>query len=347
MKTFIIAELSANHLQQYEIAERSIKAMAESGADAVKCQTYTANTMTLNSKNECFTINNGSMWDGQTYHSLYDKAGMPWNWQPKLKEYAESLGLVWFSTPFDKTSVDFLESINNPIYKIASFELVDIPLIEYAASKGKPMIMSTGIATIDEIKEAVDACKRVNNYNITLLKCTSAYPTPYEELNLKAIPYLKELLCVPIGLSDHTLSSAVAVSAVTLGATTIEKHFILDRSMGGPDAEFSMEPHEFKYMVESIRKIEAALSTEAYKLPDDIDKKRMFMRSIFVVKDIKKGELLTEDNIRSIRPNNGLEPKHFNQIIGTKAKYDIKKGTPLQIEHLKIKIDGKEKINRS
>ena len=328
-KVFIIAELSANHQQNFDIAVESIKAIKECGADAVKLQTYTPDTITINCDNEYFQIKQGTIWDGTTLYQLYQKAYTPWEWQPKLKKTAEELGLICFSTPFDKTAVDFLEEMNVPAYKIASFEIVDIPLIEYAASKGKPIIISTGIATEEEIKEAVDACKRMNNDQIALLKCTSEYPAPIEDANLNTIPLLKEKFNTVVGLSDHTLGTVVPVAAVALGARIIEKHFILDKKLGGPDASFSLEPHEFKKMVDEIRQVEKALGKSSFELNDKIKKSRTFARSLFAVKDIRAGELLTEENIKSIRPSYGLPPKYFKIILGKRAKKDIKKGTPL------------------
>lgn len=328
-KVFIIAELSANHNQKFEIAVESIKAIKECGADAVKLQTYTPDTITIDCNNEYFQIKQGTIWDGITLYELYKKAYTPWEWQPKLKKIAEELGLICFSTPFDKTAVDFLEEMNVPAYKIASFEIVDIPLIEYAASKGKPIIISTGIATEEEIKEAVDACRRMNNNQIALLKCTSEYPAPVEDANLNTIPLLKEKFNTVIGLSDHTIGTTAPIAAVALGARIIEKHFILDKRLGGPDAAFSLEPHEFKKMVDEIRQVEKALGKASFELNDKIKKSRTFARSLFVIKDIKAGEIFTEENVKSIRPAYGLPPKYLKDILGKKAKTDIKKGTPL------------------
>lgn len=328
-KVFIIAELSANHNQKFEIAFESIKAIKECGADAVKLQTYTPDTITIDCENEYFQIKHGTIWDGTTLYKLYQRAYTPWEWQPKLKKIAEELGLICFSTPFDKTAVDFLEEMNVPAYKIASFEIVDIPLIEYVASKGKPIIISTGIATEEEIKDAVDACKRMNNSQIALLKCTSEYPTPIEDANLNTIPLLKEKFRTIVGLSDHTTGTVVPITAVALGARIIEKHFILDKNLGGPDAEFSLEPHEFKKMVDEIRQVEKALGKATLELNDKIKKSRTFARSLFAVKDIKAGEFLTDDNVKSIRPSYGLAPKYLKDVLGKKAKINIKKGTPL------------------
>ena len=328
-KVFIVAELSANHNHSFDIAVQSIKAIKDCGADAVKIQTYTADTLTIDSDKEYFKIQQGTIWDGATLYQLYQTAYTPWEWQPKLKQFAEELGLIFFSTPFDKSSVDFLEKINVPVYKIASFEIVDIPLIEYAAAKGKPMIISTGIATEEEIKDAVNACKRMGNNQIALLKCTSEYPAQIEDANLKMIPLLKNKFNVVAGLSDHTLSTTVPIAAAALGAKIIEKHFILDRKIGGPDSSFSLEPEEFKIMVDEIRRVEKALGNENFELTDKIKKSRKFARSLFAVIDITAGEIFTENNIRSIRPSNGLAPKYLKEILGKKASADIEKGTPL------------------
>jgi len=326
---FIIAELSANHLQNFDLAVDTIKAMKESGADAVKLQTYTPDTITIDSDNEYFQINQGTVWDGKTLYQLYQEAYTPWEWQPKFKKIAEELGLIFFSSPFDRTAVDFLEEMNVPAYKVASFEITDIPLIEYIASKGKPVIISTGIATLADIEEAVNACRRMSNDQIALLKCTSSYPAPLEESNLRTIPNLADTFNTVVGLSDHTLCISAPIASVALGAKIIEKHFILDRKMGGPDAAFSTEPAEFKSMVEAIREVEKALGNVNYDLTEKTRKSREFSRSLFVVEDIIAGELLTEENVRSIRPGFGLHPRYLEQIIGKKAKTDIKKGTPL------------------
>jgi len=326
---FIVAEMSANHLQKYELALKTIKAAKEAGADAIKLQTYTPDTITIDSDNEYFRIKQGTLWDGKTLYQLYQEAYTPWEWQPKLKKIAEDLGLICFSSPFDKTAVDFLEKMNVPAYKVASFEITDIPLIEYIASKGKPVIMSTGIATLSDIEEAISACKRMGNNQVVLLKCTSAYPAPLEEINLKIIPDMAEKFETVVGLSDHTLGISAPIASVALGAKIIEKHFILDRSLGGPDAAFSLEPDEFKAMVKGVREAEKALGKVSYELTEKMKKSREFSRSLFVVKDVKTGEIFTEENVRSIRPGYGLPPKYLKEIIGKKAKKDIKKGTPL------------------
>jgi len=328
-KVFVIAELSANHNQDFEIAVKSIHAAKECGADAIKLQTYTADTITIDCNNEYFQIKQGTIWDGTTLYKLYQQAYTPWEWQPKLKTIADEIGLICFSSPFDKSAVDFLEKMGVPAYKIASFEIVDLPLIEYTASKNKPVIISTGIATEEEINEAVETCRKTGNNQIALLKCTSEYPAPIENANLNVIPYLKEKYQTVVGLSDHTLGTVVPMAAVAIGAQIIEKHFILDRKIGGPDSSFSIEPQEFKKMVDEIRNVEKALGKTSFELNEKIKNSRKFARSLFVVKDIKAGEAFTEENIRSIRPSNGLPPKYIKEILGKKAKVDISKGTPL------------------
>ena len=332
--TFIIAELSANHMNDFDIAVKTIEAMVDAGADAVKFQTFTPDTITIDCDNEYFHIKQGTVWDGQILHELYEDAYMPWVWQPKLKKVAEDLGLIVFSSPFDKTSVDFLEDMDVPAYKIASFEIMDIPLIEYVASKSKPIIISTGIASLEDIELAVKTCLDIGNDKIALLKCTSSYPAPLEEINLNTIPDIKDKFGVVVGLSDHTLGGEVSTAAVALGASIIEKHFILDRNMGGPDSEFSMEPQEFKQMVDSIRNVEKALGEVSYELSDKMKSNREFSRSLFVVKDMKKGEIITEDNVRSIRPGFGLHPKYLKEILGKRINKDLKKGTPFKLEFI-------------
>jgi len=333
---FIIAEMSANHLQKFDNAVKIIKVAKEAGADAIKLQTYTPDTITIDCDNEYFQIKQGTLWDGQSLYELYKKAYTPWEWQPKLKEIAEEEGLICFSSVFDKTAVDFLEGIDVPAYKIASFEITDIPLIEYVASKGKPIIISTGIATLSDIEEAVNACKRMGNEQIALLKCVSAYPTPLEDVNLRTIPNLVDTFRTVVGLSDHTLGISVPIASVALGACIIEKHLTLDRSLGGPDAAFSLEPDEFKAMVKSVREVEKALGEVSYDLTEKMKKSREFSRSLFVVKDIKAGEIFTEENLRSIRPGYGLPPKYLEDILGKKAKCDIKKGIPLTWELINV-----------
>ncbi len=327
--TFIIAEMSANHNHNFDEAVRIVRAAKECGADAIKLQTYTADSMTIDSDKECFQIKHGTLWDGKGLYQLYQEAYTPWKWQPELKQLAEDLGMIWFSTPFDNTAVDFLEGLNVPVYKIASFEITDIPLIEYIAAKGKPVIMSTGIATLADIEEAVNACRRKGNHQIALLKCTSAYPAPIEEANLKTIPNLAETFNTVVGLSDHTLGTSAAIASVALGANIIEKHFIYDRSLGGPDAAFSAEPEEFKAMIKSIREVEKALGEVNYELSEKARKSREFARSLFAVADITAGETLTEKNVRSIRPGHGLHPKCLADLLGKKASRAIQRGTPM------------------
>lgn len=334
-KIFVIAELSANHGHDINIAKKTIKAAKESGADAIKIQTYTADTLTIDCDNEYFKLDSGTIWDGRTLYDLYSEAYTPWEWQRELMEYANSLDLIFFSTPFDKTAVDFLEELNVPLYKVASFEIMDIPLIEYIASKGKPVIISTGVATLSDIEEAVNACKRMGNDQIILLKCTSSYPAKIEDANLNTIPNMKETFGVEVGLSDHTLGITVPIVSIALGARVIEKHFILDKSIGGPDASFSLEPNEFKQMVEAVRDAEKALGKVDYSMNEKKKNSRIFGRSLFVVKDIKAGETFTEENVRSIRPSYGLAPKYFNEIINRKAATDIARGTPLSWDKVK------------
>ncbi len=327
--TFLIAEISGNHQQDINRAKKIILAAKEAGANAVKLQTYTADTITLDCDNEYFQIKNNTIWDGRTFYDLYQEAFTPWEWHKELIEYAREIGIICFSTPFDLSAVDFLEKFDLPYYKIASFEINDIQLIEYIASKGKPIIMSTGVATLEEIEEAIAACRRNNNNDITLLKCTSAYPTPYDQVNLRTITDMAERFNVKVGVSDHTLGSAVAVAAVALGATVVEKHLTLDRAEGGVDASFSMEPHEFKQMVQDIRIVEQALGKATYKLTQKQLDSCKFKRSLFVTNDMKAGEPFTTENIRSVRPSDGLNTRYYNEIIGKVAKSDIAKGTPL------------------
>lgn len=328
-KCFIIAEMSANHLQNYDRAVEIIKKAKWAGADAIKLQTYTPDTITLDCDNEYFQIKQGTIWDGTTLHKLYQTAYTPWEWQPKLKKIAEDEGLVFFSSPFDYTSVDFLENMKVPCYKIASFEINDIPFIEYIASKGKPIIMSTGIARMGDIQDAIDACKRMGNENIALLKCTSSYPSPIEDINLKTIPNMDETFKTIVGLSDHTMGSSVAIGAVALGAKIVEKHFTLRREDGGADSKFSMEPQEFKEMVDGIRAVEKALGKVTYDLTYKQIKSREHSRSLFAVKDILAGETFDNENIKSIRPGFGVETKYIKDILGKKAGVEIKKGTPI------------------
>ena len=327
---FIIAELSANHNGNIEIAKKTIKAAKKAGADAIKLQTYTAETLTLNVKSDLFLIKNNSIWDGQYLYELYQNAYTPWEWHEELFAFADKLGLVAFSSPFDNTAVDFLERLNVPAYKIASFEIQDIPLITYVASKMKPVIISTGIAQLSDIELAVETCKSVGNEQIILLKCTSSYPAPMELANLRTIPNLRETFSVEVGLSDHTKGTTVPVVATSLGAKVIEKHFILDRSLGGPDADFSLDVNEFTEMVTAVRKAEKALGSVTYELSEKVKANKKFARSLFVVRDLKKGEILTNENVRSIRPGYGLHPRHYKEVLGKKALKNIQKGTPLK-----------------
>lgn len=325
---YIIAEMSANHAGCFERAVEIIHAAKESGADCVKIQTYTPDTMTIDSDKEYFQIKSGT-WKGENLYSLYEKAYTPWEWQGKLKKEAEKIGLDFLSTPFDKTSVDFLENLSVDFYKIASFELTDIPLIEYIASKGKPIIMSTGIGTLGEIEEAVNAVKSQGNENICLLKCSSAYPAIPNDMNLKTMENMSKTFEVAVGLSDHSLGSVAAITAVAMGAKVIEKHFCMSRDIENPDSSFSMEPNEFKQMVEDIRQVEKAVGKVSYEVSDKEKESRVFRRSIFVIKNIKKGETFTKDNIRVIRPAYGIEPKYYEYVIGKKATEDIEKAEPL------------------
>ncbi|MBC8399225.1 MAG: pseudaminic acid synthase [Flavobacteriales bacterium] len=326
---FIIAELSANHGGEIEIAIETIKAAKRAGADAIKLQTYTADTITLNSKKEYFKINQGTHWDGQYLHNLYKEAYLPWEWHEELFKVAKAEGLVCFSSPFDFTAVDFLEELNCPIYKIASFEITDIPLIEYVASKGKPMIISTGIAEIEDIELAIETCKKAGNNDITILKCTSAYPADPKDANLLTIQDIAKRFKVKSGLSDHTLGIEAPMIAVAIGATVIEKHFILDKSIGGADAHFSLDENEFKAMVDAVRLTEKMTGKVDYEMTESKKKSREFSRSLFIIKDVKKGELISNENIRSIRPGFGLHPKELPNIIGKKFSKNQEKGTPL------------------
>jgi pseudaminic acid synthase len=326
VKTFVIAELSANHNNNFDIAVKTIEAMADAGADAVKVQTYTADSLALDVDNEFFGPKKEGLWKGYRPYDLYKQAAMPYEWQPKLKQIAEDLGLVFFSSPFDKDGVDFLEKMDVPIYKIASFEINDIPLIEYVALKGKPIIISTGVADLKDISLVLEVCRNVGNNQISLLKCTSEYPATIEMANLITIPDMMRRFGVKVGVSDHTMGNIVPIVAVALGAKIVEKHFILDRNMGGPDSAFSMEPGEFKDMVKSVREAESSLGTISYEISDRDRNRR---RSLFVVKDINAGDTITEQNVRSLRPGVGLAPIKINEIIGRKVKVDIKKGTPL------------------
>jgi pseudaminic acid synthase len=328
--TYIIAELSANHNGDLQIALDTIKAAKLCGANAIKLQTYTSDTMTLDCKNEDFMISGGTLWDGKNLYELYAWATTPWEWHKELFEYARSIDIDIFSTPFDKSAVDFLEQFNPSAYKIASFEITDYELVRYTASKMKPIIISTGIASIDEIQDVVDICKSVGNKNIVLLKCTSQYPAPLEEANLKTISNMKETFGVEVGFSDHTLGTTAPIVAVTLGACVIEKHFILDKSIGGPDCEFSLDKKEFELMVETIRDTEKLLGKVDYSLNEKRQKQRRFSRSLYISKDIKEGEVFSLENIKSVRPGYGLHPKYLNEILGKKANKNYKLGDRLE-----------------
>jgi len=325
-KTYIVAELSANHNGSLQTALDTIKAAKQTGADAIKIQTYRADTITLDCKKDDFMIDGGTLWDGKSLYELYEEAYTPWEWHEELFSYTRGLDIDIFSTPFDKSSVDFLEQFNPSAYKIASFEITDYELVEYVASKMKPIIISTGIATYDEIEDVVNICKKVGNENIILLKCTSAYPAPIELANLKMIPHMAENFGVISGFSDHTIGSTAPIVAVTLGARVIEKHFILDKSIGGPDSEFSMDKVEFTKMVKDIRDTEKLLGCVDYKLDEKREEQRRFCRSLYVSKDIKKGELFSQDNIKSVRPGYGKHPKYKKDIIGTIATKDYTLG---------------------
>lgn len=332
--TFIIAELSANHNGSIETAIETIRAAKRAGADCIKLQTYTADTITIDSRKDDFLIK-GTIWDGKNLHDLYQEAYTPWEWHKQLFDVAEEEGLICFSSPFDKSSVDFLEELNAPAYKIASFEITDIPLIEYVASKGKPVIISTGIATEEDIRLALDACYRMGNRDVALLKCTSSYPAPIEEANMKMIQDFSEKFGVISGLSDHTMGSIVPVVATCFGGKIIEKHFILDRAIGGPDASFSMNEQEFTEMVQAVRDAEKAIGVVDYKLTEKQQKGKDFSRSLYVVKDVKAGDMITEENVRSIRPGYGLHPKYLKDILGKTFSQDIEKGERMRLDFVK------------
>lgn len=337
-KTYIIAEMSANHAGSLERAKEIIHVAKEAGADCIKIQTYTADTITMNCNNQYFHIDNGT-WEGENLYHLYQKAYTPWEWQRELKEEADKIGIDFFSTPFDKTAVDFLEELDMEAYKIASFELVDIPLIEYVASKKKPIIMSTGMGSLEEIEEAVATVHKYHN-ELILLKCSSAYPAISDGMNLQTMVNMQERFSCPVGLSDHSMGSLGAVAAVAMGASVIEKHFCLSRDVENPDSSFSMEPAEFRQMVEQIRLVECAKGRIYYGATKEEENSIIFRKSIFVVKDIREGEKFTTDNIRVIRPGYGMKPKYYKDIIGKRAKMDIKGGMPLEIKD----VEGMESI---
>lgn len=327
--TFVIAEMSANHGMDFHKAVEILYAAKEAGADAIKIQTYTPDTITLDCDDPCFQITQGTIWDGTTLHKLYETAYTPWEWQGKLKEIAEDIGLIFFSSPFDLSSVDFLSELGVPAYKVASFEINDIPFIRKIARKGKPIIMSTGIAYLSDIELALQTCREEGNENVILLKCSSAYPAPYEDINLRTIPSMKQVFDCIVGLSDHTLGTAVSQAGVALGAKVIEKHLTLRRADGGADAAFSMEPAEFKEMVDNIRIIEKALGKVTYDLTEKQKASRDHARSLFIARDMKAGEIFTPENLRSVRPSCGLHTKYYEELLGKRIRKDAKLGTPM------------------
>jgi pseudaminic acid synthase len=331
--SYIIAEMSANHNHDYDAAIKLIEKAKWAGADAIKLQTYTPDTMTIDCDNNDFVIKGGSPWDGRKLYELYNDAYTPWEWQAKLMDHAAKIGLDAFSTPFDKTAVDFLEDLNVPAYKVASFEIVDLPLLKYIARLDKPIILSTGMCNINEIDEAMGAIREAGNAQVALLKCTSDYPASVDDMNLRAIQRLMERYEVPVGLSDHTLTTEIPVAAVSLGACIVEKHLTLDRNVVGPDSKFSMEPSEFKEMVKGIRNVGRALGEPVFNCTESEEKNKVFRRSLYVVEDVKKGELFTDHNIRSIRPGYGLHTRYLSDVIGKMSKVDIKKGTQLSKKH--------------
>jgi pseudaminic acid synthase len=329
---FIIAELSANHNHDIKIAIETIKKAKRAGANAIKLQTYTADTLTINCDNDYFKIGKGTLWDGKTLYELYEEAFTPWEWHQELFKVANEEGLECFSSPFDFTSVDFLDQFNPPAFKIASFEIQDIPLINYVAKRHKPIIISTGIATEQDVELAIQTCFDADNHDVILLKCTSAYPAPVELANLLTIPYMKQKFGTEVGLSDHTLSNTSSIVSVALGAKVIEKHFILDKNIGGPDAAFSLNPSEFEEMVIKVREAESALGKPSFEISEKVENNRQFAKSLFVVEDIKKGDFFTSNNVRSIRPGFGLHPKFYYEVLGKMSTADISRGTPLKFE---------------
>lgn len=337
---YIVAELSANHRQDFALAEKLVREAKAAGADAVKLQTYTAETLTIRCDRPEFRVGGGTLWDGRTLHDLYSEAYTPWEWHPKLKRLANELGMELFSTPFDASAVEFLEEMGVPAHKVASFELVDLALLRAIAATGKPLIISTGMATLEEIEEAVTTVREAGATEIVLLKCNSAYPAPAEEMNLRTLEDLGRRFAVPVGLSDHTLGIAVPVASVALGACLIEKHFTLQRSGGGPDAAFSLEPAEFRAMVDAVRVAEKALGEPGYGPTAAEQKSRVFRRSLFVVEDVQEGEVFSERNVRSIRPGHGLHTRHLPEVLGQRAACAIARGTPLSWEL--VRRDGKK-----
>lgn len=331
-KTYIVAEMSANHNHDLQIALDTIAAAKRCGADAIKIQTYTADTITLDCDRPEFMAQKGSLWEGETLHGLYQKAYTPWEWHEAIFEQARKVGIVCFSSPFDRTAVDLLESLGNPIYKIASFEITDTPLVDYVARTGKPIIISTGIATIEDIELVLDTCYKAGNEDVTLLKCTSAYPSKVEDANLATILDMRARFGVKVGLSDHSMGHDVAVTAVALGAEVVEKHFILDHSIGGPDAAFSMDETEFAAMVTAIRATEAAIGRVDYPTDPSSVKGREFCRSLYVTADMKRGDILTAENLRSIRPGYGLHPKYVGELLGRAVNRDVERGEPMSFD---------------
>ena len=330
----IIAEMSANHDCDIEIAKETIRAAKRAGADAIKMQTYTPDTMTLNCQNDDFKVQGGTIWDGRYLHELYQKASLPWEWHKELFDLAKSEELICFSTPFDISAVDFLEELDCPIYKIASFEISDIPLIEYAAKKQKPMIMSTGIANYEDIKLAIETCRNAGNKDITILKCTSSYPAPINEANLKMMKRFADDFNVKVGLSDHTMGNLLPILSIAMGATVIEKHFKLNDDVGGADASFSINETDFKHLVEQVRLAESAMGVETCELSDKQISGKRYGRSIYISNDVKKGEILTEDNIRIVRPGLSLHPRHYNNILGKKVNNSFVKGSRLSLKDI-------------
>ncbi len=329
---FIIAEMSANHLMDFDRAVAIMNAAKEAGADAIKIQTYTPDSITLNCEDPCFQITQGTIWDGTTLYKLYESAYTPWEWQPELKKRAEDMGLIFFSSPFDLHSIDFLEEMDVPAYKVASPEITDIPFLKKIARTGKPVIISTGIAYMADIELALRTCREAGNEQVILLKCTSAYPAPYEDINLRTIPSMKESFDCIAGLSDHTMGGAVAGAGVALGAKVVEKHLTLRRADGGPDAAFSMEPEEFREMTDNIRCIEKALGKVTYDLTPKQQKTREHSRSLFVARDMKAGEIFTPENLRSVRPACGLHTMYYEDILGKRIARDARLGTPVSWE---------------
>lgn len=333
-RTLIIAELSANHGNSIETAKETIRAAKKAGADAIKLQTYTADTLTLNCDKEDFIVKGGTLWDNKTLYALYQEAFTPWEWHQELFAVAKEEGLLCFSTPFDQSAVDFLETLNPPAYKVASFEVTDYALVRYIASKQRPIIISTGIATLQEIEDVVAICKEAGNSDIVLLQCTSSYPAPLEGANLLTMPDLCQRFGVIAGFSDHTLGITAPIAAVALGAKVIEKHFILDRAIGGADASFSLDVDEFSHMVQAVRDTEKLLGKPTYHTDEKAIKGRQFSRSLYVAKDIKKGEKFSEENIRSVRPGYGLHPKYLSEVLGKCAKENLSFGDRLHKEDI-------------